>query len=236
MRVIKVENYNEVSERAAAMIASQVILQPDCVLGLATGSTPIGTYKKLIQWYNEGKVDFSEVMSINLDEYIGLDGSSEQSYRYFMNHNLFEHININIAKTFVPDGMAKNGEEACSLYDERIKNAGGIDLQLLGIGNNGHIGFNEPSDCFLECTHIVELEESTIAANARFFRSEEEVPKAAITMGMGGIMRAKKVLLIANGAKKAAIIKKALEGPVTPKIPASILQLHSDCTIIYSEE
>lgn len=236
MRVIKVENYNEVSERAAAMIASQVILQPDCVLGLATGSTPIGTYKKLIQWYNEGKVDFSEVMSINLDEYIGLDGSSEQSYRYFMNHNLFEHININIAKTFVPDGMAKNGEEACSLYDERIKNAGGIDLQLLGIGNNGHIGFNEPSDCFLECTHIVELEESTIAANARFFRSEEEVPKAAITMGMGGIMRAKKVLLIANGAQKAAIIKKALEGPVTPKIPASILQLHSDCTIIYSEE
>lgn len=192
MRVIKVENYNEVSERAAAMIASQVILQPDCVLGLATGSTPIGTYKKLIQWYNEGKVDFSEVMSINLDEYIGLDGSSEQSYRYFMNHNLFEHININIAKTFVPDGMAKNGEEACSLYDERIKKAGGIDLQLLGIGNNGHIGFNEPSDCFLECTHIVELEESTIAANARFFRSEEEVPKAAITMGMGGIMRAKK--------------------------------------------
>lgn len=236
MRVIKVENYNEVSERAAAMIASQVILQPDCVLGLATGSTPIGTYKKLIQWYNEGKVDFSEVMSINLDEYIGLDGSSEQSYRYFMNHNLFEHININIAKTFVPDGMAKNGEEACSLYDERIKNAGGIDLQLLGIGNNGHIGFNEPSDCFLECTHIVELEESTIAANARFFRSEEEVPKAAITMGMGGIMRAKKVLLIANGAQKAAIIKKAMEGPVTPKIPASILQLHSDCTIIYSEE
>lgn len=236
MRVIKVENYNEVSERAAAMIASQVILQPDCVLGLATGSTPIGTYKKLIQWYNEGKVDFSEVMSINLDEYIGLDGSSGQSYRYFMNHNLFEHININIAKTFVPDGMAKNGEEACSLYDERIKNAGGIDLQLLGIGNNGHIGFNEPSDCFLECTHIVELEESTIAANARFFRSEEEVPKAAITMGMGGIMRAKKVLLIANGAQKAAIIKKALEGPVTPKIPASILQLHSDCTIIYSEE
>lgn len=236
MRVIKVENYNEVSERAAAMIASQVILQPDCVLGLATGSTPIGTYKKLIQWYNEGKVDFSEVMSINLDEYIGLDGSSEQSYRYFMNHNLFEHININIAKTFVPDGMAKNGEEACSLYDERIKKAGGIDLQLLGIGNNGHIGFNEPSDCFLECTHIVELEESTIAANARFFRSEEEVPKAAITMGMGGIMRAKKVLLIANGAQKAAIIKKALEGPVTPKIPASILQLHSDCTIIYSEE
>lgn len=236
MRVIKVENYNEVSERAAAMIASQVILQPDCVLGLATGSTPIGTYKKLIQWYNEGKVDFSEVMSINLDEYIGLDGSSEQSYRYFMNHNLFEHININIAKTFVPDGMAKNGEEACSLYDERIKNAGGIDLQLLGIGNNGHIGFNEPSDCFLECTHIVELEESTIAANARFFRSEEEVPKAAITMGMGGIMRAKKVLLIANGVQKAAIIKKAMEGPVTPKIPASILQLHSDCTIIYSEE
>lgn len=236
MRVIKAENYNEVSERAAAMIASQVILKPDCVLGLATGSTPTGTYKKLIQWYNEGKLDFSEVTSMNLDEYIGLDGSNGQSYRYFMNHNLFEHININIARTFVPDGMAKNGEEACRLYDERIEKAGGIDLQLLGIGNNGHIGFNEPSDCFLEGTHIVELEESTIAANARFFRSGEEVPKAAITMGMGGIMRAKKVLLIANGEKKAAIIKKALGGPVTPQIPASILQLHPDCTIIYSEE
>lgn len=235
MRVIKVKNYEEVSEQAAMRIAAQVILKPDAVLGLATGSSPIGTYQRLIGWYQEGRLDFSEITSVNLDEYVGLDGNNPQSYRYFMEQNLFSHINIQRERTHVPNGMAKDFAEECSGYDAKIGALGGIDLQLLGIGNNGHIGFNEPADTFTEETHLVDLLESTIQANARFFASGEEVPKQALTMGMGGIMRAKKVLLIANGAEKAKIIEKALAGPVTPQIPASILKLHADCTVIYCE-
>lgn len=235
MRVIKVKNYEEVSERAALLIGAQVTVKPDAVLGLATGSSPVGTYQKLIEWYQAGHLDFSEITSVNLDEYVGLDGSNPQSYRYFMEQNLFSKINIQRERTYVPNGMAEDFAEACRAYDANIRALGGIDLQLLGIGNNGHIGFNEPADSFTEETHLVDLEESTIQANARFFASGEEVPRQAVTMGIGGIMRAKKVLLIANGAEKAKIIEKALAGPVTPQIPASILKLHADCTIIYCE-
>lgn len=233
MRIIKVNNYEEVSERAAMLIAAQVILKPDAVLGLATGSTPLGTYHRLIDWYRAGRLDFSEVTSVNLDEYVGIDGRNPQSYRYFMEENFFSHINIERERTYVPNGMAENYEEECRAYDANIRGLGGIDLQLLGIGNNGHIGFNEPAEIFTQETHVVDLEESTIQANTRFFASEKEVPGQALTMGMGEIMHAKKVLLIANGAKKAQIIEKAFSGPITPQIPASILKLHGDCTIIY---
>lgn len=235
MNIIKVKNYEELSEKASMLISSQIQMKPDCVLGLATGSTPIGTYEKLIQWYEEGKLDFSKVTSVNLDEYVGLDGKSDQSYRYFMEEKLFSKVNIDRKRTFVPNGVAANLEEECEHYDANIKSLGGIDLQLLGIGNNGHIGFNEPEEFFVTGTHVVELGESTIEANARFFDSIDAVPKKAITMGMKGIMQAEKVLLIANGAQKAEIIQKAMEGPVSPQIPASILQLHKDCTIIYCE-
>lgn len=235
MKILKVNNYEEVSEQAAMLIAAQIKLNAKSLLGLATGSSPIGTYQRLIQWYKEGRIDFSQVTSVNLDEYVGLDVKNPQSYRYFMEHQLFSHVNIKKENTYVPDGMAADPNEAGRNYDEMLRAMGNIDLQLLGIGNNGHIGFNEPSDCFVEGTHVVDLKESTIKANARFFESEDQVPRKAVTMGMGGIMRAKKVLLIASGKEKAAIIEKAFHGPVTPQIPASILQLHPDCTVVYSE-
>ncbi len=235
MKFITVKSYAELSEKAADIIAAQIINKPDCVLGLATGSSPIGTYKRLIEDNKAGKIDFSDVTSVNLDEYVGLDGTNDQSYRYFMDNNLFNHINIDKDWTFVPNGCADDlvaeGEE----YDDMIKDMGGIDLQLLGIGLDGHIGFNEPADHFVGATHEVVLDESTIKANARFFANEEEVPKKAITMGMKSIMQAKKVLLIANGAAKKDILEKAFYGPITPWVPASILQLHPDLTIIYSE-
>lgn len=235
MNFIKVKNYDELSHIAAKLIAAQVIVKPDCVLGLATGSSPVGTYKKLIEKCNSGDLDFSAVTSVNLDEYVGLTGENDQSYRYFMNNNLFNHINIDKNKTYVPDGCAKDYAKECKDYDDRIKALGGIDLQLLGIGLDGHIGFNEPCDEFVGPTHVVELDESTIAANARFFESEADVPRSAVTMGMMSIMQAKKVLLIANGANKKEIVDKAFFGPITPLVPASILQLHPDLTVIYSE-
>ena len=236
MQFIRVENYEQLSEKAAQIIADVVISKPDCVLGLATGSSPIGTYKKLIEWNKEGKVDFSKAMSINLDEYEGLDGEHDQSYRYFMNNNLFNFINIDKEKTYVPNGKAEDIDAECKAYDERIAKVGGIDIQLLGIGLDGHIGFNEPDEFFTKETHKVKLDESTIVANARFFESIDDVPKTAITMGMGGIMSAKKVLLIANGQNKKDIIEKAFFGPITPKVPASIVQLHNDVTVIFSEK
>lgn len=235
MQFIKVENYEQLSEKAAKIIADVVVSKPDCVIGLATGSSPVGTYKKLIEWNKEGKVDFSKVMSINLDEYEGLDGEHDQSYRYFMNDNLFNHINIDKANTFVPNGKAADIDAECKAYDARI-NEVGIDIQLLGIGVDGHIGFNEPDEFFTKETHKVVLDESTIVANARFFESIDDVPKTAITMGMGGIMSAKKVLLVANGQNKKDILEKAFFGPITPKVPASILQLHTDVTVIFSEK
>ena len=236
MKFITVDTYEKMSRKAANIISAQVIAKPDCVLGLATGSSPVGTYKQLIDWYNKGDIDFSNVTSINLDEYIGLDGSNDQSYRYFMNTNLFDHVNIDKANTFVPNGCAEDMDKECEAYDERIKAYGGIDLQLLGIGLDGHIGFNEPDDVFVKNTHVVDLDESTIEANARFFESINDVPRKAVTMGMGGIMNAKKILLVANGANKKEILEKAFFGPITPEIPASILQLHPDVTVIYSEK
>lgn len=236
MKFIKVKNYEQMSRQAANLISAQVIVKPNSVLGLATGSTPLGTYKQLIKWYQKGDIDFSETVSVNLDEYVGLDGSNDQSYRYFMNENFFKAINIKPENTFVPSGIAENLDEECSNYDKNIKNLGGIDLQLLGIGVDGHIGFNEPGDCFEKNTHVVDLHESTIEANARFFDKPEDVPKKAVTMGMASIMQAKKILLIANGKAKEDVLNKALFGSVTPKIPASILQLHPDITVIYSEE
>ena len=235
MKFITVDTYEKLSRQAANIISAQVIIKPDCVLGLATGSSPLGTYKQLINWYNKGDIDFSGVTSVNLDEYVGLDASSDQSYRYFMNKNFFEHINIDIKNTFVPNGCAEDLEKEGLEYDKHIEELGGIDLQLLGIGLDGHIGFNEPDRYFVKSTHVVDLHESTIKANSRFFANENEVPKQAITMGMVSIMQAKKILLIASGKAKYDILKKAFYGPITPEIPASILQLHPDITVIYSE-
>lgn len=235
MNFIAVKTYEELSRKAANIIGAQVISKPDCVLGLATGSSPIGTYKELIARYENGDLDFSKVTSVNLDEYIGLDGSHDQSYRYFMDNNLFKSINIDPEKTFVPNGCAADVKAEGDAYDEMIKSLGGIDLQLLGIGLDGHIGFNEPDSFFTKETHLVDLDESTIKANARFFQSEDDVPRQAITMGMMSIMQAKKVLLIANGAKKKNILEKAFFGPIDPQVPASILQLHPDLTVIFSE-
>lgn len=235
MKYITVNTYEELSNKAADLIAAQILVKPNCVLGLATGSSPVGTYKRLIADNQAGKIDFSTVTSVNLDEYVGLDGSNDQSYRYFMNHNLFDHVNIDKNKTFVPSGKAADLKAEGEAYDAMIKELGGIDLQLLGIGLDGHIGFNEPDAYFTAATHQVTLDESTIKANARFFASEDEVPTTAITMGMLSIMQAKKVLLIANGAAKKAILEKAFFGPIDPQVPASILQLHPDVTVIYSE-
>lgn len=235
MRFITADTYEKMSRDAANIISAQVIIKPDSVLGLATGSSPVGTYRQLIEWYNKGDIDFSETISVNLDEYVGLDGSNEQSYRKFMNVNFFDHINIDKNNTYVPNGCAADLEKECEEYDARIEKLGGIDLQLLGIGLDGHIGFNEPDDVFVKNTHVVELDASTIKANARFFKSEDEVPRRAVTMGLVSIMQAKKILLIANGAAKKEILYKAFFGPITPRIPASILQLHPDITVVYSE-
>ena len=235
MKFITVDSYDKMSRQAANIISAQVIIKPDSVLGLATGSTPIGAYKQLIKWYEKGDIDFSRVTSVNLDEYVGLDGHDEQSYRYFMNKNFFEHINIDLNNTYVPNGCAVDLQGEGKAYDEHIRQLGGIDLQLLGIGHDGHIGFNEPDDYFIKSTHVVDLHESTVKANARFFANEDEVPKRAITMGMVSIMQAKKILLIASGKEKREILEKSFYGPITPRIPASILQLHHDITVIYSE-
>ena len=235
MKFITVDTYDKMSRQAANIISAQVIIKPDCVLGLATGSSPLGTYRQLIEWYNKGDIDFSAVTTVNLDEYVGLDGNNPQSYRYFMDHNLFAQINIDRANTFVPNGCAADLAAEGQAYDARIEALGGIDLQLLGIGLDGHIGFNEPDRYFVKSTHVVELHESTIAANARFFTGEADVPRRAITMGMVSILQAKKILLIASGAGKRDILEKAFFGPITPEIPASILQLHPDITVIYSK-
>ena len=235
MKFITVDTYKEMSRKAANLIAAQMTVKPASVLGLATGSTPIGIYEELVERCKNGDIDFSAIRSINLDEYVGLDGESDQSYRYFMNHHLFSKVNINIADTYVPNGKAADIEAECKAYDARIEEFGGIDLQLLGIGLDGHIGFNEPDTCFTGDTHLVDLHPSTIEANARFFASKDEVPTKAVTMGMRGIMQAKKVLLVANGPKKKEILEKAFFGPITPEVPASILQLHPDLTVIFSQ-
>ena len=236
MKFIKVDTYEELSELATEIVVGQVKLNPNSVLGLATGSTPIGLYNNLVEKNKKGELDFSKVKTINLDEYVGLNAENNQSYRYFMNYHLFNKININIVNTFVPNGVASNMEQEAKEYDQKIESLGGIDLQILGIGIDGHIGFNEPDNCFTKETHVVLLDESTIEANSRFFESKKDVPTSAITMGMGSIMGAKKILLIANGKNKKEILEKALFGKITPLVPASILQLHKDLTVIYSDE
>ena len=236
MNIIRVKDYEEMSRRAAAIISAQILLKPDCVLGLATGSSPEGLYQNLIRQYENKELDFSRVTSVNLDEYKGLAPDHEQSYRRFMNDHLFDHVNIDKARTFVPDGLNEDSEKACLEYDQLIARTGGVDLQLLGIGNNGHIGFNEPADAFACGTHCVELTQSTIDANKRFFASEDLVPRYAYTMGIRNIMEAKKILLIVSGKEKAEALKAALTGPVTPKVPASVLQLHRDVVVVADED
>lgn len=235
MRLYRAKDYDDMSRKAANIISAQVIMKPDCVLGLATGSTPIGTYKQLIEWYNQGDLDFSEVKTANLDEYRGLTRDNDQSYYYFMYHNLFKNININLDNTNIPNGTEPDGESEGARYDQVIADLGGVDLQLLGLGHNGHIGFNEPADEFPKGTHCVDLQESTIEANKRFFASIDEVPKQAYTMGIKTIMMARKILLVVSGEDKAQILHDVLCGPITPRVPASILQLHNDVTIIADE-
>ena len=235
MNFIKAKSYDELSAKAASIVCAQVVMKPDCILGLATGSSPVGTYKKIIEKYNNGEVDFSRVRTVNLDEYVGLDGTHEQSYRYFMDTNLFDHVNIDKKNTRVPCGIAADTAKECADYDAYIESIGGTDLQVLGIGLDGHIGFNEPDDHFEKATRVVDLDPSTIDANARFFASRDDVPRQAITMGIGAIMGAKKIVLVANGKAKKEIVEKAFFGPITPAIPASILQLHPNCTVIYTE-
>ncbi|MBE5881951.1 MAG: glucosamine-6-phosphate deaminase [Lachnospiraceae bacterium] len=232
MKVYCEKDYDQASRRAANIIAAQVLLKPECVLGLATGSTPVGAYKELIAKCEKGEIDFSKVRSVNLDEYKGLSPENDQSYRYFMNTNLFDHINIDKNNTNVPNGLEPDADKACADYDKIIESMGGVDLQLLGLGHNGHIAFNEPAEEFSKGTNCVNLTQMTIDANARFFESKDEVPKQAYTMGIASIMQAKKILIVACGEDKAEIVKKAFTGPITPQVPASVLQLHPDVTLV----
>ena len=235
MKIYKAKDYKDMSRKAANIISAQVIMKPNCVLGLATGSTPIGTYDQLVEWYNKGDLDFSEVTTVNLDEYKGLPRTNDQSYYYFMHQHLFDRVNIDPERTNVPNGMEPDAEKECGRYEELIRSLGGVDLQLLGLGHNGHIGFNEPGEAFEKETHCVDLTESTIEANKRFFASADDVPKQAYTMGIKTIMQAKKILIVVNGENKAAIVERAFFGPVTPEVPASILQLHNDVTLVGDE-
>ena len=235
MKIYKAKDYKDMSRKAANIISAQVIMKPNCVLGLATGSTPIGTYDQLVEWYNKGDLDFSEVTTVNLDEYKGLPRTNDQSYYYFMHQHLFDRVNIDPERTNVPNGMEPDAEKECGRYEELIRSLGGVDLQLLGLGHNGHIGFNEPGEAFEKETHCVDLTESTIEANKRFFASADDVPKQAYTMGIKTIMQAKKVLIVVNGENKADIVERAFFGPVTPEVPASILQLHNDVTLVGDE-
>lgn len=232
MKIICTENYDRMSRYAANIISAQVIIKPDCVLGLATGSTPLGVYKQLVRWYEKGDIDFSKVNTVNLDEYYGISEENSQSYAYFMRQNLFNHINIDLNHTNIPNGMAENPEEECQRYNKVINDLGGIDLQLLGVGHNGHIGFNEPGEAFEKETHFVMLSQRTVDANARFFDNIDDVPKRAITMGIKSIMNARKILFIASGEDKADIIYQVVTGRIEPSVPATILQLHNDVTIV----
>jgi len=232
MNVIKVKTYEELSQMAATIIAGQILRKQDSVLGFATGSTPELTYKNLIKMHQDGVLDFSQITTFNLDEYCGLPKSNNQSYHYFMMHNLFSHVNIKHENINIPDGQAQNIQAMCAAYDNKIKHLGGIDLQLLGIGPNGHIAFNEPSGELVYGTHQENLTESTINANKRFFNHIDEVPKTAVTMGMGSIMAAKSILMIGSTGKED-IVNAAIHGPITTNVPASLLQLHRKVTVIY---
>ena len=234
MNIIETKDYPEMCRKAANILSAQIILHPDSVLGLATGKTPIGVYEQLVNWYNKDDLDFAEIRTVNLDEYCGLEHDDKSSYRYFMDQYFFNRINIKKENTHVPNGLAEDLERECRRYDKLIRSLGGIDLQLLGIGHNGHIGFNEPGMDFEKMTHCIELAEQTRQANAKYFPSLKAVPRKAITMGIKAIMQADRILLIADGESKNEILKTALLGPVTPSVPASILQLHHDLTVVTS--
>ena len=237
MKIIRAKDYQDMSHKAANIIAAQVTLKPNCVLGLATGGTPVGAYADLVERYNKGDLDFSEVTTVNLDEYRGLPKEHPESYWSFMHRNLFDHVNVPAESIHLPDGTNPDAEDACKQYNEVIHSVGGIDLQLLGLGHNGHIGFNEPGDAFELETHCVDLTAATIEANKRFFDGNEDlVPKQAYTMGIKTIMQARKVLVVVNGKGKAEAVKAMITGPVTPACPGSILQLHPDCTVVADEE
>lgn len=236
MRIILADNYEEMSKKAAAIVTSQVILKPDCVLGLATGDTPLGMYKELIKLYENKEVDFSDVTVFNLDEYCVLSRENVHSYYYYMNHNFFKYINVKKKNAFIPNGTAKDFEEECRNYELQIKKKGGIDLQVLGIGANGHIGFNEPDVNFEAETHLVKLDKMTIEYNSRFFNSKEDVPTTAISMGIKTIMQSRMLLLLANGETKAEAIYKTINGKICPEVPASIIQLHPNATVIIEKE
>lgn len=235
MKICRAKDYNDMSRKAANIISAQIILKPNCILGLATGSTPVGTYRQLVEWYEKGDLDFSEVMTVNLDEYKGLTRENPQSYYYFMDEHLFGKVNINKNRTFLPDGTEPDSNTACENYNEILRAVGDVDLQLLGLGHNGHIGFNEPGESFSTETHCINLSEQTIKANARFFETMDEVPRQAYTMGIKTIMAAHRILMVVSGEDKAEIVKTAFTGPITPKVPASILQLHRNVTLIADE-
>ena len=235
MKIYAAKDYADLSRKAANIISAQVIMKPNAVLGLATGSTPIGAYKQLTEWYEKGDIDFSHTLSINLDEYKGLSGDHDQSYRYFMNHNLFDHVNINKEHTYVPDGTAADPDAFCRAYDAAIKAAGGIGLQLLGVGQNGHIGFNEPADELIGGTHLTELTESTIDANSRFFASRDDVPRHAITMGIDNIMEADGVVLVVSGKNKHKALMALINAPEDPHIPVTMLRKHKNLMVFCDE-
>lgn len=235
MKIYREKDYEAMSRRAAQIIAAEIVHDPACVLGLATGSTPEGAYRCLAGWFKQGLISFREVRSVNLDEYRGLAPGHEQSYRRFMQANLFDHVDILPENTRVPDGLAADPDAECARYDAYIRSLGYPSLQLLGIGRNGHIGFNEPGGCFVKETHVVDLTESTIDANARFFAGRDEVPRQALSMGIGAIMGAKKVLLCASGEEKAEAIYNTVCGPITPRCPGSVLQLHPNVVLVADE-
>ena len=236
MKIIICNNYDEISAQAATIVAQQITAKPECVLGLATGSTPVGMYEKLCEMFENNKIDFSGVSSVNLDEYFPIKKSNPQSYDFFMHEKLFSHVNIRPENINIPNGEAQDADCECERYEEKIESIGGIDLQILGIGENGHIGFNEPGEFLYSKTHETSLTASTIAANSRFFGSADEVPQKALTMGMATILKSKKILLLANGAKKHNAIKQLLDGKISTMCPATLLNLHSDLVIICDKE
>lgn len=236
MKIIIVKDYDEMSKKAANIITSQIILNSSSVLGFATGDTPLGTYKKLVNTYNKGDIDFAEIKTFNLDEYYHLPKDNPQSYNFYMTENLFKNVNVKPENIHIPNGMCESIEEECSNYEKAIEQADGINLQLLGIGKNGHIGFNEPDVKFEATTHLVHLDEDTIQANSRFFASIEGVPTKAISMGIKTIMQAKKIVLLASGIEKSEAIYNTVRGHITPEVPASVIQLHPDVTIIVDKD
>lgn len=236
MRVIIEEDYDEMSGRAASMVAEQIREKPDSVLGLATGSTPVGMYEELVRMHREEGLDFSDVTTFNLDEYYPISSTHPESYHYYMEEKLFKHVNIDREDVYIPDGLVKDYNSFCEWYEKKIKEYGGIDLQVLGIGRDGHIGFNEPGSSLGSRTRIKTLNQKTIKDNSRFFENKEDVPRYAITMGVGTIMDARKCLLLASGERKSKVLRKAIEGPITAQVTASALQMHRELIVIADED